>query len=136
MCENVNINVSETNETINIVSSEIQEVIDINVFETTEDVTLNITEQLIQVNINKVTGSEQIQSDWAQTDNEALDFIKNKPTIPAAVTNTSDLINDGEDGVNPFITANDIPPVTGFVPYTGATEDVDLGEFGLLRQAT
>jgi hypothetical protein len=56
MCENVNINVSETNETINIVSSEIQEVIDINVFETTEDVTLNITEQLIQVNINKVTG--------------------------------------------------------------------------------
>ena len=56
MCEQVNINVSETNETINIVSSEIQEVIDINVFETTEDVTLNITEQLIQVNINKVTG--------------------------------------------------------------------------------
>jgi len=27
MCENVNINVSETNETINIVSSEIQEVV-------------------------------------------------------------------------------------------------------------
>ena len=106
MCEQVNINVQETNETINIVSSEIQEVIDINVFETTEDVTLNITEQLIQVNINKVTAAEQIQSDWAQTDNEALDFIKNKPTIP---TNTSDLTNDGEDGVNPFITAADIP---------------------------
>ena len=106
MCEQVNINVSETNETINIVSSEIQEVIDINVFETTEDVTLNITEQLIQVNINKVTAAEQIQSDWAQTDNEALDFIKNKPTIP---TNTSDLTNDGEDGINPFITAADIP---------------------------
>jgi len=126
MCEQVNINVSETNETINIVSSEIQEVIDINVFESTEDVTLNITEQLIQVNVNKVTAAEQIQSDWNQTDNEALDFIKNKPTIP---TNTSDLINDGEDGVNPFITANDIPPVTGFVPYTGATANVDLGEF-------
>jgi hypothetical protein len=83
MCENVNINVSETNETINIVSSEIQEVIDINVFETTEDVTLNITEQLIQVNINKVTSAE--------------------------ITNTSQLINDGEDGINPFITAADIP---------------------------
>jgi hypothetical protein len=27
---------------------------------------------------------------------------------------------------------NDIPPVTGFVPYTGATEDLNLGEFGLL----
>jgi hypothetical protein len=106
MCEQVNINVSETNETINIVSSEIQEVIDINVFETTEDVTLNITEQLIQVNVNKVTS--------------------------AAVTNTSELINDGEDGVHPFITAEDLPSLTGFVPYTGATEDVNLGEFGLL----
>jgi len=103
MCENVNINVSETNETINIVSSEIQEVIDINVFETTEDVTLNITEEIIQVNINKVTSAEQIQSDWNQTDVDALDFIKNKPT------STSDFINDGEDGVNPFITAADIP---------------------------
>jgi hypothetical protein len=26
-------------------------------------------------------------------------------------------------------TTDDIPPVTGFVPYTGATQDVDLGEF-------
>jgi hypothetical protein len=47
-------------------------------------------------------------------------------------TRTSDLTNDGENGVDPFITAADIPPVTGFVPYTGATEDVNLGEFGLL----
>jgi nitrogen fixation protein len=125
MCENVNINVSETNETINIVSSEIQEVIDINVFETTEDVTLNITEEIIQVNINKVTAAEQIQSDWNQTDVDELDFIKNKPT------STSDFINDGSDGVNPFITAADIPPVTGFVPYTGATANVDLGEYEL-----
>jgi hypothetical protein len=31
------------------------------------------------------------------------------PTIPTAVTKTSDLTNDGEDGVNPFITALDIP---------------------------
>jgi hypothetical protein len=31
------------------------------------------------------------------------------PTIPTPVTNTSDLINEGEDGVNPFITALDIP---------------------------
>jgi len=105
MCEQVNINVSETNETINIVSSEIQEVIDINVFETAEDVTLNITEEIIQVNINKVTSAE--------------------------ITNTSQLINDGEDGVHPFITLEDIPAVTGFVPYTGATANVDLGEYEL-----
>jgi nitrogen fixation protein len=54
--------------------------------------------------------------------------IANKPTIP---TLTSDLTNDGEDGVNPFITALDIPSLTGYVPYTGATTDVDLGTHNL-----
>lgn len=62
MCDNVNINIQETNEIVNIVSSEIQEVIDINVFETTEDVTLNITEEIIQVNVNKVTNTGTNQS--------------------------------------------------------------------------
>jgi hypothetical protein len=56
MCEEININVNETNENINIISTEIVEVIDINVGETIEEVTLNITEEIIQVNINKVTG--------------------------------------------------------------------------------
>lgn len=46
----------------------------------------------------------QIQSDWNQSNNAALDFIKNKPTIPS---------------------------LTGYVPYTGATADVDLGSFNL-----
>jgi nitrogen fixation protein len=46
----------------------------------------------------------QIQSDWNQSNNTALDYIKNKPTIPS---------------------------VTGFVPYTGATSDVDLGTYNL-----
>lgn len=210
MCEQVNINVQETNETVNIVATEVQEVIDINVYETTEDVTLNITEQLIQVNINKVTSgiqnlqgvtnegntttnsmvvdstyyqsiidnsyvvsenkstgsyvyiggdgvvgisngnvesdlkntnvtqnvtlefpaktsgtytiattedipSAQVNSDWNATSGVAE--ILNKPTIPAAVTNTSDLVNDGEDGINPFITALDIPNYTSVVKH-------------------
>jgi nitrogen fixation protein len=62
--------------------------------------------------------------------------VPNKPTgtyfiatVEDLPTKTSDLTNDGEDGVNPFITAADIPPVTGFVPYTGATANVDLGEY-------
>ena len=54
--------------------------------------------------------------------------LSNLPTIPTA---TSDLTNDGADGVNPFITAQDLPDTSGFVPYTGATQDVDLGEFEL-----
>jgi len=70
-----------------------------------------------------------VNADWNAVSGDAQ--ILNKPTIPAAVTNTSDLINDGEDGINPFITLNDIPAVTGFVPYTGASQDVNLGEFGV-----
>jgi len=70
-----------------------------------------------------------VNADWDATSGDAQ--ILNKPTIPAAVTKTSDLINDGEDGVHPFITLEDIPAVTGFVPYVGATEDVNLGEFGV-----
>jgi len=64
----------------------------------------------------------QVNSDWNATSGVAE--ILNKPTIPTA---TSDLTNDGEDGVNPFITAQDLPDTSGFVPYTGATQNVDLG---------
>ena len=49
-----------------------------------------------------------VNADWNATSGDAE--ILNKPTIPAAVTKTSDLTNDGADGVNPFITLNDIPP--------------------------
>jgi hypothetical protein len=65
-------------------------------------------------------------TDWDSTSGN--NQILNKPTIPK---NTSDLTNDGEDGVNPFITALDIPSLTGYVPYTGATGDVDLGTHNL-----
>ena len=46
----------------------------------------------------------QVNSDWNAT--SGVEEILNKPTIP---TNTSDLTNDGSDGVNPFITAADVP---------------------------
>ena len=65
-------------------------------------------------------------SDWNATSGSKE--ILNKPTIP---TSTSELTNDGEDGTNPFITALDIPSLTGYVPYTGATTDVDLGTHNL-----
>lgn len=80
--DNININVTENIDNVNIVTSEVVEVVDLNLFPTTEDVTINVTEDIIQVNINKFDGS--------------------------SVTKTSDLINDGEDGVNPFITLSDV----------------------------
>jgi hypothetical protein len=51
--------------------------------------------------LNKpIIPAAQIQSDWTQANNAAVDFIKNKPTIPS---------------------------ISGLVPYTGATTNVDLG---------
>ncbi len=75
MSDNVNINVTENIDQVNIVASEVVEVVDLNLYATTEDVSINVTEEIIQVNINKVQASN--------------------------VTKTSDLINDGEDGINP-----------------------------------
>jgi len=105
MPDNVNITVNETIESIVINPSISTDVIDFNITSTTESVTIDVTPNLTTVNINSISGSP--------------------------VTKTSDLINDGEDGVHPFITLEDIPAVTGFVPYTGAIQDVNLGEFGL-----
>jgi hypothetical protein len=105
MPDNVNITVNETIENVVVNPSITTEVIDVNITGTTETINIDVTPNLTTVNINSISGSP--------------------------VTKTSDLINDGEDGVNPFITLQDIPAVTGFVPYTGATQDVNLGEFGI-----
>ena len=154
MADNVNIIVQDTINDIVVNAAVVVETIDINVQAAVDVVDIVANPNNYVVNINRIIG-EQVQSDWTQTDNQAPDYIKNKPTIPAAqvnsdwdatsgvaeilnkptipaaVTKTSDLINDGENGVDPFITAADIPPVTGFVPYTGATANVDLGEYEL-----
>jgi hypothetical protein len=61
---------------------------------------------------NKLTGiaagaEVNVNADWNATTGDAQ--ILNKPTIPTAITQTSQLTNNGADGVNPFITALDIP---------------------------
>jgi hypothetical protein len=58
-----------------------------------------------------------VNADWNATSGDAQ--ILNKPTIPEAVTKTSDLINDGEDGINPFITLEDV--TNGTVTSVGLT---------------
>lgn len=40
-------------------------------------------------------GGTQVQSDWNQSDNTAVDFIKNKPTIPAAANDATITITQG-----------------------------------------
>ena len=39
-------------------------------------------------------GTAQVQADWNQSDSSAVDFIKNKPTIPTVPTNVSAFTND------------------------------------------
>lgn len=43
--------------------------------------------------INTPTIPEQMQSDWTQTDITSADYIKNKPTIPADIPGTSQVVN-------------------------------------------
>ena len=43
-------------------------------------------------NVISSTGGTQVQSDWNQTDDTAVDYIKNKPTIP----DTSDFVSKTE----------------------------------------
>lgn len=125
------------------------EIIDINVSEVVENVQITTTENITTVNINKVTGSGaswgEIEGTLSnQTDlQNALNLkaneselgaaafsndyndLDNKPTIP---TLTSQLTNDSK-----FITIDDVPTpdLSGLVPYTGATQDVDLGNNNL-----
>lgn len=48
-------------------------------------------EQKTQARENIGAGAPQVQTDWNQEDTSAIDYIKNKPTIP---TKTSDITND------------------------------------------
>ena len=122
MADNVNIIVQDTINDIVVNAAVIVETIDINVQAAVDEVQIIANPNNYVVNINRIIG-EQVQSDWTQNDNQAPDYIKNKPTLaavatsgdyddlintPTIPTSTSDLTNDGEDGINPFITAADV----------------------------
>jgi major membrane immunogen (membrane-anchored lipoprotein) len=132
MSDNIDIIVQDTINDIVVNSSTIVETIDIVVEASVEEITIISNPNDYIININRIIG-EQVQSDWNETQPNDPSYIKNKPTIPDAqvnsdwnattgvaqilnkptiptqVTNTSELINDGADGVHPFITAQDIP---------------------------
>ena len=91
--------------------------IDINVYPTVEEVTIDVTENLTTININQVTSTGAVTSVNGLTGAVTL-------VIPE---NTSDLTNDSG-----FITSADL---SGLVPYTGATTDVDLDAFNIKAKA-
>jgi len=163
MADNVDIIVQDTINDIVVNAAVVVETIDINVQVAVDEVTIIANPNDYIININRIIG-EQVQSDWNETDDQAPDYIRNKPiipaaqvnsdwnaisgvaeilnkpTIPAAVTKTSDLTNDGADGVNPFITLNDIPPSANTlddVLTNGNTSflDAKVGKVGLWDDA-
>ena len=68
----------------------------------------------------------QVNSDWNAVSGVAE--ILNKPTIPAAQVNSD---WNATSGVAEILNKPTIPIVTGFVPYTGATADLDMGTYNL-----
>ena len=75
------------------------DIIDINIGISTENIEITVTPNLTTVNVNTVANVSTVTS----VNGQIGDVVLNIPS------NTSDLTNDGADGVNPFITALDIP---------------------------
>lgn len=76
------------------------------------EITGDITEQTdlvtaLDLKVDAVPGKGLSANDFTDILKTKLDGIEDGAQVN--FTNTSDLINDGEDGVNPFITALDIP---------------------------
>jgi len=75
----------------------------------------------------------QIQSDWDQSDNTQVDYIKNKPTIPE---NLSDLVNDegfiGFTDLTDTLTAgNTTLTISDAAITTTSTIDIYVSEYGI-----
>ena len=49
--------------------------------------------QNVEINLD-AGGAAQVQADWNEADSTAVDYIKNKPTIPTVPTNVSAFTND------------------------------------------
>lgn len=82
----------------------------------------NATSGVAQI-LNKPTiPSAQVNSDWNASSGVAQ--ILNKPTIPDAQVNSD---WNATSGVSQILNKPTIPSITGLVPYTGATSDLNLG---------
>jgi len=101
------------------------DIIDINVTETVETIEITVNPNLTTVNINQVTGG----GGGGITD---LGYIAT-PTNGTVTSSTgSSAVILLADGTNAgLITPAEKTKIANSVPYTGATSDVNLGEFGI-----
>jgi len=82
MADNVDIIVQDTINDIVVNTAVVVETIDINVQVAIDEVTIISNPNEYIINVNRIIG-EQVQSDWNVTDDQAPDYIKNKPIIPS-----------------------------------------------------
>jgi hypothetical protein len=93
MSDNVNIIVQDTINEIIVNTAVTVETIDINIETVIDAVTIIANPNEYIVNVNRIIG-EQVQSDWAETDYQASDYIKNKPIIPADIISSTVITGD------------------------------------------
>lgn len=86
--------------------------VNITIQETINEVDITVNQNVITVNVTRTTGSGGVESVNGETGVVVLD-------IP---TQTSDLTNDGENGVDPFITLKDIPGNLILYPTTASSD--------------
>lgn len=98
-----------------------------------ESISINGVTQTISdknVDLSITTPTEQIQSDWSQSDNTKKDYIKNKPTIPT-VNNATLTITQGGVSKGTF-TANASSDITIALDAGGSSLPSQTGNAGKL----
>jgi len=99
------------------------DIIDINVYETTETVEITVNPNLTTVNINKVTGG----GGGGATDLAYIPSPTNGTVTSSTGTSATIPLADGTNAG--LITPAEKTKIANSVPYTGATTNVNLGEF-------
>lgn len=113
------------------------EIIDINIFPTSEEVALTIEPNLITITVNEFTGGGAVTSVNGLTgdviigvsDNNFTDALETKLNGIAAGAEVN--VNSDWNATSGDAQILNKPSLSGYVPYTGAYESVNLGEFGL-----
>jgi hypothetical protein len=148
MSDEININITPTIDNISLFV-EPSDVIDVNVYPTTEDVTLTIEPNLTVINVNTVTGGGgAVDSVNTQTGDVVLDqddildgttykqySLTEKNKLAGIQAGAEVNVNADWNAVSgdaQILNKPTIPSITNLVPYTGATQDVNLGKFGML----
>ncbi|BAQ84137.1 hypothetical protein [uncultured Mediterranean phage uvMED] len=87
-----------------------------NEFEGTDPTQATPDEKWLNQDANEVKSVVNANASELESTTSKADSNENAiNSLPPTPTNTSDLSNDGSDGLNPFITSSDLPDVSNFI---------------------